>query len=117
MSSKERPILANRDYPYHDHIKIDDGSEPDLWVVGSTNVGLNGSQRKVFVSKSLLAYSDVACTFRFNHRNNVTINHPANAFIEYKSNIWSVHVLTIATDGSLYLWADGVLPEDARGTE
>lgn len=105
-------ILANHDYPLHDYKKIEDGSEPTAYAVGTDN--RNGDQRKLFVSKSTLVYSDVACTLRWNNDRNVTQDIIANTWYTFRANIRSVHVITIATDGTLYLYFEGVLPEEVR---
>lgn len=113
----ERVIHSGRDFPYHDYKKFEDGDEPDTYQVGEANLNADGDQRKLFVSKSTLIYSDVACTVKFNHADNVTIDILANTWYTFWSNIHRVIVLTIATGGTLYMYFEGVLPEDARRPE
>lgn len=107
-------IGANRDYPYHDYKAYDDGDEPVFYQVGESNRDEHGDQFKLFVSKSTLIYSDVACTLRFNSANNVTQTIVANTWYTFESNIKAVYVVTIGTDGTLYMYFEGVLPEETR---
>lgn len=117
MSSREKPILTNRDYPYHDFKKFEDGDEPDSYSVGESNMGLNGDQNKLFVSKSTLIHATQDCTIRFNNAENVAVDIVANNLFTFESNIHAVYILTIGTDGVLRMWFEGMLPEDARRPE
>lgn len=113
----ERPILSNRDYPYHDYESIDDTEEPVNYIVGTNNVTTDGDQKKRFISKSTLIYSDVACTVRFNHTENVTVAINAGIYFTFECDIRSVYVLTIAAGGTLQMWFEGVLPDEARSAQ
>lgn len=104
--------LANRDYPLHDYKKFEDGDEPATYTVGTDN--RVGDQKKLFMSKSTLLYSDVACTIRLNNANNVTLDIIANTWYEFYSNVRSLIVVTIATGGTLYAYFEGVLPQEGR---
>lgn len=106
--------LSHRDYPYHDYHDIADTEEPETYVVGTNNRGLGGTQNKLFVSKSTLFYSGAICTFRLNSARNVLQTLPADLPIRFESNIQSVHIVTIGADGTLYMWFEGVLPQEAR---
>lgn len=113
MSSPERPILSNYDFPYHDFVSFDDGDEPTFYIVGTNNRTEEGDHTKTFVSKSTLFLSDVECTIRLNHRENVTITLRANVPYTSYTNISQIFILTIGTDGYLDIWMEGVLPENA----
>lgn len=110
-------FAANRDYPYHDYKEIADTEEPQNYRVGTNQVNLHGDQTKYFVSKSTLIISDVECTIRFNHTGNVPITILADTCYEFKSNITSVYVSAIATDGTIYMYFEGVLPQEQRDAE
>lgn len=109
--------LANRDYPYHDYESIEDGSEPVIYQVGKNNMLGNNDQHKFFISKSTLIYSDVACTIRFNNTENIAIAILANTWYEFMSNISSVYVSAIASGGTIYMYFEGVLPQETRNPE
>lgn len=109
--------LANREYPYEDFVTIDDGEEPTVYQVGEHNRRPDGSQSKLFVAKSTLMLSDVACTVRFNDARSVTHTLRANQMYEFMQNIWTVHVVTIATGGYLDIHCEGVLSDEARRAE
>lgn len=113
----DRPILANRDYPYHDYHTVEDGIEPDMYNVGENNVTTDGSQKKRFISKSTLIFSDVACTIRFNHTENVTIAIMANVWFTFECDIHRVYTVTIGAGGDIHFWFEGVLPDEARTPE
>lgn len=111
-------ILANREYPYHDHVIYEAGVEPISYVVGSANVSANGSQRKLFVSKSTLIYCNKDITVRFNDANNVLVTIPAAVTpIEFHSNIYNIIIVSIGVQGTLHIWCEGVLPDEARSSE
>lgn len=110
-------IGANYSYPYHDFVSYDDGDEPILYQVGENNKNAQGDQAKLFVSKSTLIMSDVECTVRFNDTNNTPITIRANIPYEFLSNISSVYVSAIGTDGYIDLGFEGVLPQEARDAD
>lgn len=110
-------LSANREYPFHDYESVGDGSEPVAYRVGQNQVDLHGDQTKHFVAKSTLVYSDVACTIRFNHTNNVAIAILANTWYEFKSNVTYVYVSAIGAQGTIYMYFEGVLPQEARDAE
>lgn len=110
-------FAANRDLPYHDYKAIADTEEPQYYRVGTNQVNLHGDQTKYFVSKSTLIISDVACTIRFNHTDNVAIAILADTCYEFKSNITSVYVSAIASGGTIYMYFEGVLPQEQRDAE
>lgn len=110
-------INANRDYPYHDFKAFDDGDEPCNYDVGNSNMNRQGTQYKNFISKSTLIYSDAVCTIRFNSANNVLITIPADFPIEFYCNIRKVFVVSIGSEGTLYCWFDGTLPDEGRSAK
>lgn len=110
-------FTANRDYPYHDFITIDDGDEPKQYVVGTNNKDVQGDQKKLFISKSTMILSDVECTIRFNHTANTPITIRADTQYEFLSNIKMVYVTAIGAQGYLDLGFEGVLPDEARNPE
>lgn len=110
-------ILANRDYPYHDFITIEDGTEPTVYVVGTTQVNLGKEIKKRFISKSTMIFSDVACTIRFNHTENAPITIRANLAYEFLCNVTSVYVSAIGTGGYIDMGFEGVLSEETRKAE
>lgn len=109
-------FTANRDYPYHDFETIEDGSEPVEYQVGKNNKNVQGTQAKLFVSKSTLVFSDVECTIHLNSPENTPITIRAQTFYTFFSNIRSVYVAAIATGGYIDLAFEGVLPEETRST-
>lgn len=109
--------LANRDYPYHDFESIADTEEPVLYQVGKNNQLGNNDQRKLFVSKSTAIYSGVECTIRLNSPANVAITVLAGIPLNLESNIKAVYVSAIGAGGTLYMWFEGVLPQETRISE
>lgn len=110
-------FLANRDYPYFDYITIADTEEPKNYVVGSQNIGGGGDTRKLFVAKSTLIYCTANTYVRFNNTNNVDTLLLANTWYEFMHNIGSIYVRAIGTDGVVYIYCEGVLPQEQRSPE
>jgi len=107
----------NYDFPYHDYKHFSDGDEPTAYQVGEDNRTGRGTQHKHFVSKSTLLIATGLTTVRFNSAENVTIVLIANIPYTFYTNIHEIHVVTIAVDGELYAYFEGVLPEDAGRPE
>lgn len=107
----------NYDFPYHDYVAIEDGSEPVVYQVGKSNQVGRGDQHKLFTSKSTLLIADQTTTIRFNSTENVTITLIANVPYTFYSNIHALYVVTIGTGGTLYAYFEGVLPDEARRPE
>lgn len=105
-------ILANHDYPMHDYKEYAAASAPANYVVGTDN--MNGSQKKLFVSKSTLVHCDTAVTLRWNDSRNVLQDIVANTWYTFRANIRSVLVVTIGAGGTLRMYFEGVLPEEVR---
>jgi len=106
--------LANRDYPYHDTQVVSTG-DVGVYVVGDNNVNAHGNQSKRFVSKSTLIMSTAAIDIYFNDSKNVAVSLVAGVWYEFKSNIWQVfYDLTDIGEVVLYLYFEGVLPNEAR---
>ena len=113
----EKPTLSNHDYPYHDYAKFTDADNGDTYNVGENNRVAKGNQNKLFVSKDTIIYSDGACTIRLNHTENVLIDVLTTVILNLECNIHSVHIVTVEAEKTLYMWFEGVLPEEARFPE
>lgn len=109
--------LAHRDYPYHDFETATMTAAYQTYRVGENNRGLRGDQHKLFVSKSLLVYATQNAYVRFNHASNVIQTILANTWYEFMSNIYAVHFAYVQTAGTIYLYPEGVLPQEARRPE
>lgn len=110
-------ILANRDLPYHDYWDNDGWADTGSYVVGMNNLNAHGSQRKLFTSKSTLIFCTEDAVVWFNHSNNVNILILANTWYEFKSNIYQVFWNAITQGKYLYLYFEGVLPNESRSAE
>lgn len=106
--------LANRDFPYHDYETYATAAVPAVHVVGRTNILTTGDQHKLFVSKSTLIMATGNATIRFNNTNNVLIGIVANTWYEFKSNIKVIYIVTLADTSNIYIYCEGVLPEEQR---
>ena len=105
---------TNRDYPYRDYLKATSSGPISGYAVGTNNINKHGNQSKLFVSKSTLIYASAACTVVFNDSKNVVIDILPLVWYEFKSNIWMIF-WDLGTDGAdLYLYFEGVLPDEAR---
>lgn len=107
----------NREYPYHDTHMVTSQSTVLIYIVGDNQIGAHGTQRKLFVSKSTLIMCTEDTHVHFNSPNNVAIPILANTWYEFKSNIEAVYCTAIGADKGLYLYFEGVLPEEARSPE
>jgi len=107
-------ILANKDYPYEDRTEIAFTDAVQYYVVGTNNLNAQGSQRKLFVSKSTLLFATQDCYVRFNHSRNVQNRIFANIPFEFDCNISEIFVVRVTTDGTLYAYFEGVLPQEVR---
>lgn len=109
--------LAHRDFPYHDYHTDTTEVTYQTYRVGENNYEASGDQHKLFVSKSLLVLATTAADLKFNHANNVEITILANNFYEFKSNIYQVHYKYDSEAGTIYLYPEGVLPQESRRPE
>jgi hypothetical protein len=111
--------LANRDYPYHDYTSYNEQSTDTKYMVGANQLHGHGDQRKPFVSKSTLIFATDDFYVYFNNQNNVAVTILADTWYEFKSNIYQVFWLHIGEDDtySLYLYFEGVLPNEQRSPE
>lgn len=107
----------NREYPYHDCAHFDEADTVLFYFVGHNQANTRGNQKKLFVSKSTLILCTEATTVRFNNANNMAVPILANTWYEFKSNIHTVHTVAITQGEDLYLYFEGVLPEEARSPE
>lgn len=109
--------LAHRDYPFHDYASDTTTSVYQTYRVGENNRGKRGDQMKLFTSKSLLIFCTTNTYVKFNHANNVIQTLLANTWYEFMSNIYAVHYAYVADAGTIYLYPEGVLPQEARRPE
>lgn len=107
-------FTANRDYPYHDFETATLTAGYIHYRVGDNNIGLEGTQAKNFVSKSTLIMSTVNSYVRFNSNNNVIHTLVANNWYTFKSNITDVFYAYVQSEGTIYIYVEGVLPHEAR---
>ena len=70
-----------------------------------------------FVSKSTLVYSTVAADIKLNNTENVEIDILADVLYEFESNIHQIFYKYSAAEGTIYIYCEGVLPQEARGAE
>lgn len=110
-------FTANRDYPYHDYHHADPQSAIGFYVVGANQIEAHGSQHKLFVSKSTLILSTEDTHVHFNDSRNVAVAILANTWYTFVSNIAAVYFPIPGDDKDLYLYFEGVLPEEARDPE
>lgn len=110
-------IGANRDYPYHDFHTDTMTSAYQLYNVGDNNVGLSGDQHKRFVSKLTPIFVTQNAYIKLNHANNVVITLLANTWYNFKVNIHAIHYRYVDTEGTIYIIAGGVAPNEARRPE
>lgn len=123
-------IQANRDYPYHDFHLFTHEEASAMWLqwnIGEGNINSGGDQKKRFVSKRLILWSDQELIFRLNDRNNVSITAKPIYFydgsevstayeIEIHTNVSIVYVYC-ASEKYYYAYAEGVLPQETRDAE
>lgn len=123
--------LTNRDFPYHDYFELtNEDEENDLngcYQVGTSNVDKQGDQHKRFVAKRTVIWADTPSTsVRLNDSKNVEVFLPI-IFIDVASNnlryglechanINEIHY-TIPAEGTISIYCEGVLPDEARDAE
>jgi hypothetical protein len=110
-------LSANREYPYNDYHHVTNQSENMFYIVGSNQIDAHGAQHKLFVSKSTLVYSTEDTHVHFNDSRNVADVILALTWYEFKHNIAAVYFPIPSSDNDLYLYFEGVLPEEARSPE
>ena len=110
-------LSANRDYPYHDYHYANSQTTNPFYIVGSNQIDAHGAQHKLFVSKSTLIFSTEATHVHFNDSRNVAVAILANTWYTFYSNIAAVYFPIPGADKALYLYFEGVLPEEARSPE
>ncbi len=117
MSNRGARGLSNWDFPYHDYYHADEQSSTTDYTVGENNRGQGKDQKKLFVSKSTLIICTEDTTIRFNNSNNVAMVILANIPYTFFSNVYSVYHAAINTGKDLYVYFEGVLPEDCGVSE
>lgn len=109
--------LANRDYPYHDYHSDTTTSTKQPYRVGQNNRVGDGDQHKLFVSKSTLIMATTNTYVVFNSSNNVVQTLVANTWYTFESNIYVIYYYYVAAEGTIYIHAEGVAPQEARRPE
>ena len=109
--------LSHRDWPYHDYHSDTTKATYQTYRVGENNRLGDGDQMKLFVSKSLLIMATTNTYIVFNSVNNVVHTILANTWYEFMSNIYAVHYAYVASEGTIYIHPEGVLPQEARRPE
>lgn len=110
-------IVFNHDYPYNDFAHFDETSTKLSYIVGENNIGQGKDQKKYFVSKSTLIYCTEETHVHFNNVNNVAITILANTLFTFWCDIKAIYVTAISQDKDLYIWTEGVLPQEVRDAE
>jgi len=106
--------LANRDYPYHDCESVTMLATKTPYRVGENNRTGDGTQGKLFVSKSTLIIATTDAIINLNSSENVDIPLLANNFYTFKSNIVSVDHRYATEEGTITITCEGVLPSESR---
>ena len=109
--------LAHRDWPYHDYEKAATTSAWQSYEVGDNNKSRSGDQHKFFVSKSTLIFCTTNARVIFNHDNNVVQVILANTWYEFMTNIYFIQYQYISEAGDIYIYTEGVAPNEARRPE
>ena len=122
---------TNHEYPYHDYKELVNEDEENSaifhYVCGEGNVAAHGDQHKYFVSKRMLIWAMHPETYvQLNDSKNVAINIPLKFYdftalqgvaeIELHTNINEIFV-TVPAAKTVYVYCEGVLPEEARDAE
>lgn len=108
---------ANRDLPFHDYKTATLTATYKRYNVGENNQLGKGTQHKLFESKSTLILSTVNADIKLNSTENVEIDILANTYYEFKSNIHAIFYKYSASEGTIYIWTEGTLPQEARRPE
>ena len=83
-------IGANRSYPYHDYETATLTATYVRYNVGENNQKGNGSQSKLFVSKSTLIYATQDADIKLNNSENVEIDILSGILYNFESDISSI---------------------------
>ena len=105
---------ANRDYPYHDYHSATTKVTYQGYSVGENNIGKDGTQAKLFVSKSTLILATTNTYIKLNSSNNVVQTLLANNYYTFKSNVRQIFYAYVQEEGTIYIHVEGVLPDEAR---
>ncbi|TKJ36871.1 hypothetical protein CEE36_11330 [candidate division TA06 bacterium B3_TA06] len=109
--------LAHRDWPYHDHHSDTTTVVYQPYVVGENNIPGDGDQFKRFVAKSTLIFCTTNTRVIFNNSNNVFQTLLANTWYEFMTNIHQMFYRYSTEAGSILIYVEGVLPQEARRPE
>lgn len=116
MSSKEKPIMANHDYPFFDSEVATTSGTQQVYNVGKNQRDSPGGMKKLFVSKETLIKCDQDVYIRFNKATSYQHTFYANVYYTVRSNIWAVFYEQVSVAGTLELKFDGVLSMEARAS-
>lgn len=125
MSKLERGIitfinavfLANKDYPYEDYHEDTTLGTYQRYSVGDNNKLGKGTQHKLFVAKSTLILCTEDVYIKFNNANNVVNTLLADTFYEFDHNIYAIYYADVDVAGTIYIWVEGVHPQEGRSPE
>jgi len=109
--------LAHRDWPSHDYAKAATTSAWKSYRVGENNKSAIGDQHKYFVAKSTLIFCTTNARVIFNHDSNVVQVILANTWYEFMTNIYFIQYQYISEAGDIYIYTEGVAPNEARRPE
>lgn len=110
-------LLSNRSLPFHDYETATTTATYKPYIVGENNQTGKGTQHKKFVSKSTLIYSTTAADIKLNSTENVEIDILAETYYEFKSDISAIFYKYSASEGTIYIWTEGVLAQEGRSAE
>lgn len=107
-------ILANRSYNMDDYHTDTMTATYQAYNVGQNNLGGEGTQSKLFVSKSTLIYATQDADLRFNNARNVEHTLLAETYKEFKHDITTVFYKYDTVEGTIYIECEGVLAIEGR---
>ena len=107
-------ILANRSYNMDDYEAALPINTYGRYVVGENNISGQGTQHKLFVSKSTLIFCTNNMYVRFNSSANVAHALLANTWYEFKHDIREIYHRDPLATGTMHIHCEGVLPKESR---
>lgn len=109
--------LANRSYPYHDYEIATMIATMEGYRVGENNVGRNGTQNKMFISKSTLIMATADAEVTFNSNNNVPILILANTWYTFMCDIRAIYYSSDGEEATIYIYCEGTHTSEGRVAE
>lgn len=116
MSSEDKPVMANHDYPFFDGAELTTQVGQKVYNVGQNQVNAGAGQKKLFVSKDTYIYCTTDTYVCFNYSENDEVLFYANRAYTILANVWAVFYRYSSESGTLELKFDGVLSRDARSS-